>query len=75
MMSTDIAQRYPLPVYSLHGITYVPHYKEPKFIRPGYGINNFDAYTAFDLKALGARRTVEFLWSRACFDETMTWRV
>lgn len=52
--------------YVLKGITYVPHYRnENVFVGPGYGKHNFDRYNSSELMLMGAKPTIEYLWSRS----------
>jgi hypothetical protein len=50
--------------FVLRGITYVPHYIEPVYVRPGYGSHHFDTYSASELTLLGAQREVRGMWPR-----------
>lgn len=53
------------PVYKLGAILYLPHYKEADvFVGPGYGRNNFEHYTAFELMRAGATYTTMYLFER-----------
>jgi len=51
--------------YVLNGITYLPHYSEISYVRPGYGQTHYDTYSEKELIALGAKPVSEALWPRA----------
>jgi hypothetical protein len=66
-VSTDerkVAERDNYPVYTVNGITYVPHfYNDSFFVGPDYARNN-RAYTPEFLIRNGARKETAYLWKR-----------
>jgi len=56
----------PSTAYVLNDITYLPHYREEgAYVCPGFGTKNFKTFTAFELKLLGAKPSIEALWPRS----------
>ncbi len=66
MAKNIIADREECVVYSLNGITYVPHYKTPSmYVGPAYHeVHCPIMYTPSELKLGGAKEGRMYLWSR-----------
>ncbi len=63
--SYDSHPREETVVFTLNGVTYVPHYsKTGLFVSPGYGLTHAVELTGADLIRAGAKQEVRFLWSR-----------
>ena len=62
LMETDVYL-----CYELRGVTYLPHFHERVYVRPGYGKYNSDTFLAIELKALGAKAVELALWKRLMF--------
>ena len=52
-------------VYELDGIQYLPHYKEPTYVSPGYGRSHWTTYTGDELKAAGGKAGIGYLLLRS----------
>ena len=52
-------------VYTLAGITYLPHYQKLNcYVRPGYGRQHYAEYNAAQLVNAGAITSTEYLMNR-----------
>jgi hypothetical protein len=66
MTISHAAPRADYPVFKLHGITYVPHYKNPDaYVGPGYPRHTTNWFTESKLLELGAKATITSLFVRA----------
>ena len=64
----DTTQLFPTETYILHGIRYVPHYRNVAvFVGPGYPKQSPSRYTSEDLLSAGAEKDVVMLWSRSVY--------
>lgn len=64
-MKYDHADKVSTIVYKLGDIIYLPHYKHVNtYVRPGYGREHFDTYTAAQLIFAGAKTWTEYLFTR-----------
>lgn len=55
-------------VYTLKGVTYVPHYRNPSvYVGPGYPRFNQTRYAAHELIDAGAKSREMLLWSRSLY--------
>jgi len=53
-------------VYTLKGVTYVPHYRNPSvYVGPGYPRFNQTRYAAHELIDAGAKSREMLLWTRS----------
>jgi hypothetical protein len=60
-----LAEHHPYTVYTLKGIKYVPHYKNPSaYVGPGYPRSNRNWFTKEQLLAAGATESVQQLLQR-----------
>ena len=65
-MNYDLAEKENFIVYTLAGITYLPHYvKRNCYVKPGYGRKHYAEYTAMQLVNAGAVTSTEYLLTRA----------
>ncbi len=65
-MKENRAERMPQQVFKLHGITYVPHYRNRNiFVGPGYPRFTQQIYSVTDLVNAGAKEETDFLWTRS----------
>ncbi len=53
------------PTYRLNGITWLPHYRRPVFVSPGYPKYNLREMSGKALMELGADRVDCELWRRS----------
>jgi hypothetical protein len=64
-MNYDLAEKENFIVYTLAGITYLPHYiKKNSYVKPGYGRQHYCEFTAAQLVNAGAITLTEHLFSR-----------
>ena len=64
-MNYDPADKVSTIVYTLNGITYLPHYRQVNcYVRPGYGREHYETHTAAQLVNAGAITSTEYLFSR-----------
>jgi hypothetical protein len=65
-MSKDIAaERFDTPVYVLHGVAYLPHYRNSSvYVGPGYPRQNPKYYSEEELLRVGANKGSALLWHR-----------
>lgn len=65
-MNYDTADKASFIVYTLAGITYLPHYiKRNCYVKPGYGRQHYAEFTAAQLVNAGAITSTEHLFTRA----------
>lgn len=64
-MRDSVAPREMRIVYTLRGITYVPHYNQESYVGPGYTTDRSRCYTSAQLLAAGARPEMRLLFIRA----------
>jgi hypothetical protein len=60
----SLESTYPYKVYSLKGITYLPHYLKHVYVSPGYEKHG-KTHTEEELLSLGAIPKTEMLWLRS----------
>ena len=61
----DMVERAEYDVYTLHGVKYVPHYKNSSvYVGPGYRDGDV-AYSKAFMKQGGAKESKDLLWVRA----------
>jgi len=64
-MNYDPADKVSTIVYTLNGITYLPHYRHVNaYVKPGYGRAHFEEMSAAELIFAGAITSTEYLFSR-----------
>jgi hypothetical protein len=64
-MDIDNADKTEQTVYTLNGITFLPHYTLPVYVTPGHTKTTpMKLWTAEELKDAGAVKSTAFLWPR-----------
>ena len=64
MGANDTAPLLENYAYQLHGVTYLPHYRnEQVYVGPGYPVAS-NTYSAVELVNAGANKIAMMLWSR-----------